>query len=37
MYVVTDYYTVGQPGSDRHDPERRALIARARARKDDRR
>jgi hypothetical protein len=36
MYVVTDYYTIGQNSSDRHDPERKALIARTRARRDDR-
>ena len=35
VYVVTDFYTVGQTDRDRHDPETKALIARARARKID--
>ena len=34
IYVVTDYYTVGRPNDrDRHEPETKALIERARARK----
>ena len=36
VYVVTDYYTVGQTDADRHDPERRALLSRLQARKDNR-
>lgn len=36
VYVVTDYYTVGQTDPDRHDLERRALLSRIQARKDDR-
>lgn len=36
VYVVTDYYTVGQTDPDRHDPEQRALLSRIQARKDDR-
>jgi hypothetical protein len=31
VYVVTDFYTVGSTASDRHHPERKALILRARA------
>jgi hypothetical protein len=37
VYVVTDYYTIGQTRPDRHDPERRALLSRTRAQKDHRR
>lgn len=34
IYVVTDYYTVGQPNDRaRHEPETRALLDRIRARK----
>jgi hypothetical protein len=34
IYVVTDYYTVGRPNDrDRHEPERKAFIARTRERK----
>lgn len=34
VFVVTDYYTVGRPNDrDRHEPERKALVARTRARK----
>ena len=28
VYVVTDYYTVGWTGHERHEPETRALIGR---------
>jgi len=35
VYIVTDYYTVGQTAADRHGPERRALLMRIQARKDD--
>lgn len=35
VYVVTDYYTVDRPNDrDRHEPERRALLAKRRARKE---
>lgn len=33
IYVVTDFYTVGSTDRDRHDPETRALIEKARRRK----
>jgi len=34
VYVVTDFYTVDRPNDrDRHEPERQALVARARPRK----
>ena len=33
IYVVTDFYTVGQTDRDRHDPEVRALVARSKQRK----
>ena len=34
IYVVTDFYTVNRPNDrDRHDPETKALVERARARK----
>ena len=33
VYVVTDFYTVGQTGRDRHEPERKALLDKIRARK----
>ena len=32
VYVVTDFYTVGWTGRERHEPERKALLGRARAR-----
>ncbi len=36
VYVVTDFYTVGRPNDrNRHEPERKALVARTRARKED--
>jgi len=36
IYVVTDYYTVKHPNDiDRHEPERRALIERAKRLKED--
>lgn len=36
IYVVTDYYTVDRPNDlDRHEPERKALAERNRARKAD--
>lgn len=33
IYVVTDFYTVGQTDRDRHDPETKKLLERVRARK----
>ena len=33
VYVVTDFYTVGWTGHERHEPEGKDLCARARARK----
>jgi hypothetical protein len=35
VYVVTDYYTVGQTSQDRHDAEVAALLARSRTRRGD--
>lgn len=36
IYVVTDFYTVGRPhDTGRHEPERKALMASARAKKGD--
>ena len=35
IYVVTDFYTVGSTDQDRHEPERKALVARLTARKDE--
>lgn len=34
IYVVTDYYTVGNHDPNRHDPETRALIEKARRRRE---
>lgn len=34
IYVVTDYYTVGQTDQERHEPEQQALLERTRARKE---
>lgn len=34
VYVVTDFYTIGSTDRERHDPERKALLTRARTRKE---
>jgi hypothetical protein len=35
IYVVTDYYTVGQTDRDRHDPETRAMLERTQRRRNE--